>query len=179
MNFPQADFPGTRTDPGDHRLLQKQSRPAPAHRPRCSDHNRALDPVPARHVAVLPGHAVNARGDRPQRETDRNRADGCVPGRGRCPGAGECNIVEEPDGSSPAPGLTACRTPHRKTHFPLVYDSVKSGPVKDPVVRLLPHPLFWRGNNSEKRGNSPGTMRGLPAGINEAVCSNVTVAEGG
>ena len=61
----------------------------------------------------------------------------------------------------------------------VVFDDEISGSVKGPVVRLLPLPHFLGGNNSGKHGNSPGTMRGFPAGINEAVYSNVTMAEAG
>ena len=53
----------------------------------------------------------------------------------------------------------------------------KSGPVTGPVVPLLPWPLKNRGNESQKRGNSPGTIRSFPAGINEAIYSNVTAGD--
>jgi hypothetical protein len=42
----------------------------------------------------------------------------------------------------------------------------------------LPHPQNKSGNNSRKRGNSSGTIRHFPAGIDEVRCSNVTTAFG-
>jgi hypothetical protein len=87
--------------------------------------------------------------------------------RGRCPGAGR-GIVEDPYGSSktrtssPAPGLLTRRIPHRR-RVPVYTPSYGVGNpcarrtvcffsspaseetehVKCPVVRVLPHPLFW------------------------------------
>lgn len=51
-------------------------------------------------------------------------------------------------------------------------------PAASPVVRLLPHPPFCRGNDSEKHGNSPGTDRHFTMGIGEVIWSNVTRADG-
>jgi len=51
------------TDSGTCRGLQERSHTAPAHRPRRRDRDRTLDPVPAWHVAVLPGHAIGTRGE--------------------------------------------------------------------------------------------------------------------
>jgi len=54
----------------------------------------------------------------------------------------------------------------------------KSGPVSCPVVRVLPLPLFCRGNNSEKHGNYPGTDQGFTTGIIEVINSSVLLASG-
>ncbi len=50
----------------------------------------------------------------------------------------------------------------------------KRSPYKARLYLFYLTPLFGRGNNSKKHGNSPGTIRHSPAGINEVICSNDT-----
>jgi len=75
-----------------------------------------------------------------------------------------------------------------------VHGGRESGPTKSPVVRVLPHPNFCRGNNvrrlssshvscfqhspSEKHGNSPGTDQGFTTGNGEVTYSSVLLASG-
>jgi len=72
---------------------------------------------------------------------------------------------------------TFCLPPRLMTYDNPEDPPEKSGPVTGPVVPLLPWPLKNRGNKSQKRGNSPGTIRSFPAGINEAIYSNVTAGD--
>ena len=85
----------SRIDPGTRGLLPERSRTTPGDRPRRRDHDRALDPFPARDVEILPGHAVHAGRDRPRGQTAGGRGDDRLPCRSGGEGAGR--------GSSPLP----------------------------------------------------------------------------
>ena len=83
--------------------------------------------------------------------------------------------MEPPRASSPRWVTSTCFPSQYPTPYPLLRGG-ESVPVSCPIVPLLPHPLFRRGNNSQKHGNSPGTNQGFTTGISEAVCSNVLLA---
>jgi len=72
----------SRGDYGTCGILQGRDRFAQGHRPGPGHNSRALAPVQARDVAVLPCHAEYAGRDRPRGETDCFGTDGYVNGQG-------------------------------------------------------------------------------------------------
>ena len=61
-------------------------------------------------------------------------------------------------------------------HLPPPTPIKNPAPYHAPLYQFCLTPHFGRGNNSEKRGNSPGIFQDSPTGIIEVICSNVTIA---